>query len=102
MSLASSACSAKLARASGPSGEPSHQSSARKPPDLPDAAQATPERSTTVTRTPRRARKYVIDAPMTPAPQTRTWARGLANSEGGLGPLPNLPRTQADRAKREI
>src|SRR5262249_21867842 len=46
----------------------------RKPPDLPEAAQATPERSTTVTRTSRRARKYVTDAPMTPAPQTRTCA----------------------------
>src|SRR5262245_9422901 len=72
MSLANSACSAKLARASGPSGESSHQSSARKPPDLPDAAQATPERSTTVTSTPRRARKYAVAAPMTPAPQTTT------------------------------
>ena len=54
--LGSAAWSAKLRRASGPTGEPSHQSSARKPPDLPDAAHATPVRSTTVTRTPRRVR----------------------------------------------
>src|SRR5216684_3819630 len=46
-----------LARASGPSGESSHQSSARNPPDLPEAAHATPVRSTMVTATPRCARK---------------------------------------------
>ena len=52
------ACRAKLRRASASSGLPAHQSSARKPPALPDAAQATPLRSTTVTSTPRRLRKY--------------------------------------------
>src|SRR5687767_11448221 len=72
MCLARSACSAKLARARGPSGESSHQSSARKPPDLPEAAHATAERSHTVTRTPRSDRKYATAAPMTPAPHTTT------------------------------
>jgi class 3 adenylate cyclase len=54
---ASSACSAKLRRANGASGEPSHQSRARKPPDFPDAAHATPVRSMTVALTPRQLRK---------------------------------------------
>ena len=41
----------KLRRASGASGVPSHQSSARKPPDFPEAAQAMPVRSTTTAST---------------------------------------------------
>jgi hypothetical protein len=42
------------------------------PPDLPDAAQATPVRSTAVTATPRSDKKYATAEPMTPAPQTTT------------------------------
>ena len=45
---------AKLRRASASSGLPAHQSSARNAPALPDEAQATPVRSTTVTSAPRR------------------------------------------------
>jgi hypothetical protein len=51
---------------------PSHQSSARKPPDFPEAAQATAVRSTTMTSAPRRLRKYATAAPMTPPPQIKT------------------------------
>jgi hypothetical protein len=40
-----------------PKAELSHQSRAMNPPDLPEAAQATPVRSITVTATPRRDRK---------------------------------------------
>ena len=54
---ASSACRAKLRRASRPRAVPSHQSSARKPPDLPEAAQATPVRSTTIDLDPTQAEK---------------------------------------------
>jgi len=39
------------------SGRPAHQSYARNPPALPEAALATPVRSTMITSTPRRARK---------------------------------------------
>src|SRR5690606_18663536 len=62
-----------LRRASASSGVPSHQSCARKPPALPEAAQATAVRSTTSTSAPRRARNKATDAPITPPPQTRTF-----------------------------
>src|SRR5215475_13987026 len=50
-----------------------------KPPDFPEAAQATPVRSTTVTAIPRSERKYATAAPITPAPHTTT--------RRGAGPL---------------
>ena len=47
----------KLRRASASSGVPAHQSRARNPPALPEAAAATSVRSTTKTSIPRRLRK---------------------------------------------
>src|SRR5215470_15420772 len=100
MDLASSAWSAKLARASGPSGESSHQSSARKPPDLPEAAHAMSERSTTVTSTPRRARKYAVAAPITPAPHTTTERGAVTRDLLDDGLAHHLPEEVARRTAR--
>src|SRR5438874_8165341 len=73
-----------------------------KPPDLPDAAHATPVRSTTVTRTPRSERKYATAAPMTPAPQTTT-CRGAVTGAGRRSELPVLVprRVGADALARD-
>lgn len=60
----------KLARAKDPTGLPSHQSKARKPPALPEAAHATADCSTMVTETPFLARKYAVQTPITPPPHT--------------------------------
>ena len=60
----------KLARAKDPTGLPSHQSKARKPPALPEAAHATADCSTRVTETPFLARKYAVQTPITPPPHT--------------------------------
>ena len=54
--LQARACNAKLRRARCIRGVPSHQSIARKPPDLPDAAQAIALRSMTMTSAPLAAR----------------------------------------------
>src|SRR5204863_7381602 len=78
----------KEATSTGPSAEPSHPSSTRNPPDVPGAAKATPDRSTTETATPRTARKYATDAPTTPAPQTTTCRGGVTAS--GCSELPLL------------
>src|SRR5262249_61200182 len=43
-----------------------------KPPDFPEAAHATPVRSTTVTAIPRSEKKYATAAAITPAPHTTT------------------------------
>src|SRR2546425_13311966 len=52
---------------------------------LAGGAQATPERSTTVTATPRSARKYATDAPTTPAPHTTT-CRGAVTARCSVLP----------------
>src|SRR5262249_2457664 len=68
-SAESSAWSSKLRRANRSSELPRHQSSARKPPDLPDAAPPTTCRSMTIGRPPCRLVKYAIAAPIAPPPQ---------------------------------
>src|SRR5215470_3076114 len=73
-----------------------------KPPDLPEAAHATPVRSSTVTRTPRRERKYATPEPMTPAPQTTT-CRGALTPATSRSKLPVLVprRVGADALTRD-
>ncbi len=52
-------------------GLPSHHSMAKKPPDLPDAAQAIALRSMKMTSAPLAARRWAMDLPMTPLPRSK-------------------------------
>jgi len=76
----------KLARAREDRGPLSHQSKARNPPDFPEAAHATDDFSISVTAAPFLARKYAVQTPITPPPQTATrFGCGSMDDGGGGG-----------------